>query len=159
VADKIWPAQNEAKLNAFYGAVGKNQTVITVPYTHVLAWEPQTKLTRISCNEKVAKSVQQVIEAVLAHYGKDGIHDLGLDLFGGCLNVRKMRGGTSWSMHSWGIALDYDPDNNQLKWGRDRATFAKPAYEKWWSIWEGAGWCSLGRRKNYDWMHVQAALI
>ena len=62
VADNIWPAQNEAKLNAFYGAVGKNEMRITVPYTHVLAWEPQTKVTRISCNEKVTKSVQQVLK-------------------------------------------------------------------------------------------------
>ena len=44
------------------------------------------------------------------------IHRLRLDVWGGCLNVRKMRGGTRNSMHSWGIALDYDPQNNQLKW-------------------------------------------
>jgi hypothetical protein len=159
VRDHIWPAQTEAKLIAFYGNVGTNQTTITVPYPHLIAWERQKRVTKITCHKKVAASLQQVLENVRAHYGVDGIHDLGLDLYGGCLNVRRMRGGTAWSMHAWGIALDYDPEKNQLKWGRDRATFAKPAYEAWWRIWEAEGWCSLGRRKNFDWMHVQAARI
>ena len=87
------------------------------------------------------------------------IHRLRLDVWGGCLNVRKMRGGTRNSMHSWGIALDYDPQNNQLKWGSDRATFAQPDYNKWWEFWEEEGWVSLGRTRNYDWMHVQAAKL
>lgn len=159
VRGNVWPPQTEAKLIAFYGNVGTNQTQIVVPYPHRIAWEPQRKVTKITCHKKVAPSLQRVLGRVLAHYGRDGVRDLGLDLFGGCLNVRRMRGGTAWSTHAWGIALDYDPENNQLKWGRDRATFAKPAYEKWWQIWEAEGWSSLGRRKNYDWMHVQAARI
>ena len=76
---------------------------------------------------------------------------------GGCLNVRRMRGGTRWSTHSWGIAMDYDPEQNQWKWGRDRATLALPEYDAWWRLWEEEGWTSLGRTKNFDWMHVQAA--
>ena len=84
---------------------------------------------------------------------------LRLDRWGGCLNVRKMRGGSSWSMHAWGIAIDFDPDRNQLKWGRDRAVFARPDYDAWWRCWEDEGWTSLGRTKNYDWMHVQAARL
>jgi hypothetical protein len=60
-------------------------------------------------------------------------------------------------MHSWGIAIDFDPMRNQLKWGRDKARLAKPDAKKFWQAWERQGWVSLGRRKNYDWMHVQAA--
>ena len=82
-----------------------------------------------------------------------------LDLWGGCLNVRKMRGGSRYSMHSWGIAIDYDPGKNRLKWGRDRAAFAKPEYDTWWRLWEEEGWVSLGRTRNFDWMHVQAAKL
>ncbi|MCH7410937.1 hypothetical protein MM239_16125 [Belliella sp. DSM 111904] len=62
-------------------------------------------------------------------------------------------------MHSWGIAIDFDPSNNQLKWGRDMATFAGPEYHAWWDIWESEGWVSLGRLRNFDWMHVQAASL
>ena len=82
---------------------------------------------------------------------------LGIDLWGGCLNVRQMRGGSSWSMHSWGIAIDFDPDRNQMEWGRDKARLAKPDCETFWKIWEEEGAISLGRSRNFDWMHVQFA--
>ena len=73
--------------------------------------------------------------------------------------VRELRWLHQRAMHSWGIAIDYDPDNNALHWGRDRASFALPAYDKWWDYWEAEGWVSLGRAKNFDWMHVQAARV
>jgi hypothetical protein len=154
-----WPVENEAKLIQFYGQPGTNQTTITVPYPHFLSWDPSAKVSKIGCHKKVGRSIQRVLEKVLAHYGRAGIRDLRLDVFGGCFNKRKKRGGSSWSMHAWGIALDYDPANNQLKWGRDRASFASPAYDKWWACWEDEGWCSLGRLRNFDWMHVQAARL
>jgi len=84
------------------------------------------------------------------------IKELRLDLFGGCLNVRKMRGGSSWSMHSWGIAVDLDPDKNQLTWGKDRASFAKSEYDPFWKIVADEGWTSLGKAENRDWMHFEA---
>jgi hypothetical protein len=143
----------------FYGEVGQNQTRVHVPYTHRLSWEKTTRVNSFSCHEKVHDSLLRVLNRVLDHYGPERIRELQLDLWGGCLNVRKMRGGTRWSMHSWGIALDYDPERNQLKWGRDRAAFAKPEYDRWWQFWEEEGWVSLGRSRNFDWMHLQAAKL
>lgn len=152
-----WPT--EKGLNSFYGRVGTNQVMLTLPYKHRLAWDLTKKVTRTSCNKKVAESLERVLTKVRDHYGEDGIRDLRLDHFGGCLNVRKKRGGTSYSTHSWGVALDYDPSRNGLHVGRDKATFALPDYEKWWEFWEAEGWLSLGRAKNYDWMHVQAVRL
>ncbi len=154
-----WPPENEPKLRSFYGEPGAHQTTIILPYPHFLSWDTSAKLTKIGCHKKVGPSIQRVLEKVHAHYGTSGIRDLRLDVFGGCFNKRKKRGGSSWSTHAWGIALDYDPDNNQLKWGRDRAVFSRPAYDKWWLCWEEEGWCSLGRLRNFDWMHVQAARL
>jgi len=65
-----------------------------------------------------------------------------------------MRGGSKWSTHGWGIAIDYDSDGNQLKWGSCKAAFAKAQYDDWWGIWEEEGWLSLGQAKNYYWMHI-----
>ena len=84
---------------------------------------------------------------------------LGLDLFGGSLNVRKMRGGNNWSVHAWGAAIDFDPARNQLRWDSSKARLGKLDAERFWRIWEEAGWTSLGRTKNYDWMHVQAVQL
>ncbi len=151
-----WPLQEETSMNSFYGEVGKNQVRLQLPYPHRLSWDKRKIVNSIFCNEKVHDSLHKILTNVLNYYGIDEIRRLRLDLWGGCLNVRKMRGGTKWSTHSWGIAMDYDPDNNRLKWGRDQASFAKPEYDKWWEFWETEGWTSLGRSKNYDWMHIQA---
>jgi hypothetical protein len=154
-----WPEQNESLLVDFYGAPGTNQVKLSLPYPHRLAWDLRKSVHSFSCHAKVHDSALRVLTRVFDHYGLERIKELHLDRWGGCLNVRKMRGGTKWSMHSWGIAIDYDPDRNKLKWGRDRAVFARPEYDAWWRFWEEEGWLSLGRSKNYDWMHVQAARL
>lgn len=154
-----WPVQNEPALNAFFGTVGTNQKQLQLPYPHRLSWDLTKTVHSFSCHEKVHDSTHRVLTKVVNHYGMERIRELRLDRWGGCLSVRKMRGGSSWSMHSWGIAIDYDPDRNQLKWGRDRAAFAQPEYDAWWRFWEEEGWVSLGRTRNYDWMHVQAAKL
>jgi len=154
-----WPLQNEAELNNFYGNVGTNQLSLALPYPHRVAWDLKTTINSYQCNAKVHDSAKRVLQRVFDHYGIDKIKELRLDRWGGCLNVRQMRGGTQWSMHSWGIAIDYDPDNNPLKCGRDKATFARPEFDAWWRFWEEEGWTSLGRTKNYDWMHVQATKL
>ena len=155
-----WPQQSpEQNLTRYYGNVGENQTKINLPYPHKLSWKTGQIINRFHCHEKVHDSLHRVLSRVLDSYGLEEIKKLRLDLWGGCLNVRKMRGGSSFSMHSWGIAIDYDPVRNNLRWGRDRAAFAKPEYETWWKLWEEEGWISLGRMRNFDWMHVQAAKL
>lgn len=155
--DTRWPTQSQ--VSSFYGGVGENQTRINLPYEMKLAWNTRQKVTRMTCHQKVAEPMQYIFEAALDHYGLDGIQELRLDYFGGSLNVRKMRGGSRYSMHSWGIAVDLDPVNNQLRWGRDRATFARAEYEPFWQIVESTGAISLGRLRNFDWMHWQFARI
>jgi hypothetical protein len=55
--------------------------------------------------------------------------------------------------------VDWDPANNKLKWGKDKATLAGPEYDFWWQCWEEEGAVSLGREQNRDWMHVQFARL
>ena len=142
---------------AFYGEVGQNMTQIVLPYQMKLAWDEGVIVKKMSCNEKCAESLHTIFEKTLKIYGQKDIQKLRLDLFGGCVNVRRMRGGSSWSIHSWGAAVDLDPDNNLLKWGKDKASFAKKEYNDFWKIVENEGWTSLGRARNFDWMHFQAA--
>lgn len=155
-----WPSQTpQESLVKFYGGVGENQISVEVPYPHKLSWNKATVIQRFQCHEKVGDSLQRVLSRVLNHYGMEEIQRLRLDLWGGCLNVRKMRGGSHYSLHSWGIAVDYDPERNRLKWGRDRAHFARPDYDTWWRLWQEEGWVGLGRHRNFDWMHIQAAKL
>jgi len=150
-----WPREREV-LN-FYGPVGQNQVLLELPYPMKIAWNTKQTVTKMSCHEKVHDSLRVIFANTLAAFGQGTIEDLGLDMFGGCLNVRAKKGGRAYSMHSWGIAVDLDPENNQLRWGRPKAMFSHPEYEPFWRIVENEGWVSLGREKNYDWMHFQAA--
>jgi len=154
-----WPKQDYNSMVNFYGPVGENQTQLEVPYKLKLAWAPSTTLTKVTCHQKVAKSLYTIFENTLKTYGDKEISKLRLDIFGGILNVRKMRGGSSWSIHSWGAAMDLDPDNNQLRWGKDKASFAKPVYNDFWKIVEAEGWVSLLKERNMDAMHIQAARL
>ncbi len=155
-----WPKQApEDNIFDFFGEVGKNQVRIELPYPHKIAWKTTSIINSFFCHEKVHDSLQRVLSRVLDIYGLEEIKRLRLDYWGGCLNVRRMRGGKKYSTHSWGVAIDYDPARNRLKWGRDRAAFARPEYDNWWRIWADEGWVSLGRTRNFDWMHVQAVKI
>jgi len=154
-----WPVQYTPEFDAFYGSKGTDLVRLHLPYPHRLAWDVKTVVNSFSCHKKVHDSMLRVLTNVLNYYGTEKIVELRLDLWGGCYNERAIRGGTKWSMHSWGIAVDFDPTRNKLQWGRDKASFAHPVYEKWWQFWEDEGWISLGRERNFDWMHVQAAKL
>jgi hypothetical protein len=160
MAMTAWPKQDYASMVKFFGPVGENQTQIAVPdgYPMKLAYEPFTPIRRITCHEKVAKSFESILKQTLAFYGP-GIKGTGLDLFGGCLNVRKKRGGTTWSIHAWGCAFDLDPDHNGLKTPWAKARFSGKLYVPFWEIVEGEGCVSLGRSWGKDAMHGQWARL
>lgn len=161
-----WPT--EAGVTAYYGPHGATDwsrpppklVKVPSPYTFKIAWNKAEKRSYLWAHEKTAESLARVLQNVMAHYGGEAISALSLDIFSGDYNPRLKRGSASqWSMHSWGIAYDFDDQNNQLSWGADRAKFAREEYVPFWNIWEAEGWVSLGRSQNRDWMHVQAARL
>lgn len=154
----VWPRQSE--MIKFYGQPGTNQTMLVSPYPLYLDWDAKTKISKFSIHEKCHDSALRVMNRVLSHYGPEQINALGLDQFGGCLNVRKMRGGSAWSMHSWGAAIDWDADRNPLRATAKTARFSLfPELHRFLDLWEEEGWTSLGRERDYDWQHVQAARL
>lgn len=154
-----WPS--EAEMGTFYGEVGKNQSSVMLPtgYGMVLAWDPSVTIHRFSCHKHCAPAFTELFTRTLSHYGPGGVRDLRLNLFGGCLNVRKKRGGSTWSTHAWGAAIDLDPDHNALRTSAPEAAFSRPEYDPFWDIVDSLGLVSLGREKDFDWMHIQAATI
>lgn len=130
-------------------------TTIELPYPMKLAWDRTTFVRRMSCHKLLAGKFKAVFEDILKHYGLAEIERLQIDIFGGCFNYRKMRGGSDWSKHSWGIAIDLDPARNKLKESSKTARFARPEYKPMIDIFYKHGFISLGREKNYDWMHFE----
>lgn len=151
-----WPRDVDAEMQAFYGAVGEGTTQITPPYQLYYDGKPIKKIT---IHELLVNPVMGALSDVLKAYGPDEIKRLKLDRFDGCLNVRKKRGGSSWSVHSYAAALDFGAEWNSLHMDHTQALFAKAEYEAWWRAWERQGAISLGRARDFDWMHVQFARL
>lgn len=152
----------EAQLIAKYGNPNKTGTGyltwLNLPYPMYLNWENQTCIRRIQCHKLVVDSLKAIFTDILNHYGIDEIKRLQLDDYGGCFNYRYMRGSTTkLSVHSWGVAIDLDPDRNLLKETAKTARFARPEYKAMIDIFYKHGWESLGREENRDWMHFQVA--
>lgn len=139
-----------------YGEPGESGLItITLPYPMRLAWDKKTKVTTMRCHRLVADNFLRVFKDLLKEYGLEKIQELGIDIYGGCYNLRKMRGGNELSKHSWGIAIDLDPERNSLRETDKTARFARPEYTKMIDIFYKNGFLSLGREKNYDWMHFE----
>jgi hypothetical protein len=134
---------------------GSYLTTINLPYPMRLAWDKNTVVTKMRCHKLAADAFAGVFADLLKHYGLAELQRLGIDLFGGCFNFRAMRGGSDWSRHSWGIAIDLDPERNLLRESKKTARFARPEYKPMIDIFYKHGFVSLGIEKDYDWMHFE----
>jgi hypothetical protein len=156
-SQKDWPRQQDVV--EFFGTPANPRCTAGKVVPPVAMYYGKQVVRSFACHELVEKPMQTIFDETVRHFGEAEFRRLRLDQFSGCFNPRKMRGGSSWSMHSWGIAVDLDQANNQLNWGRDKALFAKPEYIPFWNIVEGQGALSLGRARNFDWMHFQFARL
>ena len=149
---------NETQIIEKYGQPGDPDNLISIvlPYPMRVAWDLTKTVTKIQCHKLIAVPLLAVFSDLLAHYGYNEINRLGIDLFGGCVNIRLQRGSkTKWSRHAWGIAIDLDPARNTLKETKKTARFARPEYKPMIDIFYKHGFVGLGREKNYDWMHFE----
>lgn len=155
-----WPRQKDVP--EFFGPAGSPRCTagkVDLPIPFRIAWNKRQKIRRFSCHELVAVPMTAIFENAVRHYGEKEYRRLELDLFGGCYNYRKMRGGRSLSMHAYGIATDLNPEKNQLRWGADRAQFAQPEYQPFWKIVMDQGGVPAGYAWGKDWMHFQFARL
>jgi hypothetical protein len=147
-----------AQIEKKYGVAdpkGGYLKTIDLPYPMRLAWDTKTVVKKMRCHKLVADAFLAVFNELLEAYGHEEIVKLGIDLFGGCFEYRKMRGGSNISRHSWGIAIDLDPSRNLLKETARTARFARPEYKLMIDIFYRHGFLSYGVEKNFDWMHFE----
>lgn len=149
---------NDAQIIEKFGQPGNtdNFTTIPLPYPMRIAWDTKVRVQKMQCHELAADAFTNVFNQLLSHYGLQELQKLGIDLFGGCVNVRLMRGSkTKWSRHAWGIAIDLDPARNGLKTKKPIAQFSKVEYKAMMDIFYSNGFLNYGIEKDYDWMHFE----
>lgn len=159
VAATKWPRQKDVE--KFFGKPADKNNLVYMKFAYPmrLAWDLDTIVARTMCHKLVKEPMERIFERTLGHYTLPEIKRLRLDRFGGCYNPRRMRGGTSWSMHAWGIAIDIDPERNPLRATRATATLDGREYDDFWKFVYDEGAISLGRERDFDWMHFQFARL
>lgn len=139
-----------------YGQPGdpENLAVISLPYPMRIAWDKSHFVSKMQCHKKLTGKFQSVFEELLKVYGLDKLRELEIDIFGGCYNLRQMRGSkTKWSRHAWAIAIDLNPEKNGLKTAWANSQFSKPEYNSIIDIFYKNGFINYGKELNRDAMH------
>ena len=155
----MWPSQAEVRTGrSIFGKAGDESNLVNVKPAYQLYFEGKTVST-VRVHKLIAKHVEEAFREIAEAYTAEEIHKLGLDDYSGSFNYRKTASGASLSMHAWGIALDFAAGKNAYHQSKKSASLARPECEKFWKIWESHGAFSLGRERDYDWMHLQFASL
>lgn len=147
-----WPASDPASLRKFYGEPGdeKQLTVITFPFP-IFYQGKQVETTRV--HKKCADSLLRILSAIHNKYGNDrDIMEEAQD-YAGIFSFRKKTGGSSYSLHAYGAAIDLDPgDNSYGSAWPVKADMPIEIMEEF----AREGWLPAGAFWGYDAMHFQA---
>jgi hypothetical protein len=111
----------------------------------------------VRCHWRVASSFTGALETIRdkASNDIDLLQEWGITIFGGSYNYRLMRGLNTLSMHSYGIAFDFDPERNALN-DPNPHFLGIPEVREAWEL-QDATWGGLFTRP--DGMHWQFATI
>jgi len=159
-----WPAQRDT--DKFYGnprgsdgaasAKWERANIVRLrpPWPIVTSWDDKP-VQGIRIHRLCADSLSQILGVIWEAAGRDiaTIQQWGMHLHGGGYTYRLMRGSNRLSMHSWGCAVDFDPERNG--YGDKTPYFAQcPAVLQ---AFAQEGWTWGGVWTKPDGMHWQAA--
>jgi hypothetical protein len=118
---------------------------LPLPFALPLSWDISRSVKQVTCHRLLVPILTRVF---------DDLQNAGLESkltsFGGCFAFRPQRTGTKLSAHSWGIAIDLNPETNQQGTAGNMdpqivAVFRQAGFE-WGGRWQG---------KKRDPMHFQ----
>jgi hypothetical protein len=107
----------------------------------------KTVPTKIYCNRDMVAPLSKAFYNLI-----DRRRDHELKTWDGCFNIRKKRGLTSMSLHSWGVAVDVNAAWN----GLGKPSTMSPEFVKCWT---DAGFEWGGKWARIDAMHYQLAKL
>jgi hypothetical protein len=127
-----------------------NLIVVPLPYQMRLSWQPTTYVQRVQCHRLIAPALIDALQEIGRGHSPEWLHAAELDYWAGCFNFRPQRSGAQLSTHSWGIAVDVNPQLGGLGEPPQMPDFIVDAFEV-----RGFEWG--GRWKRPDGQHFQGA--
>lgn len=116
-----------------------------LPFPIPLSWDQSKSVTRLYCHRKLIP----IFESVFSTIRTSGLSKH-VKTYGGCYAFRRKRTNMALSTHSWGIAIDMNPETNSLGAKGDLHTSIVEVFESAGFIW-GGRWAGSGK----DPMHFQ----
>lgn len=154
-----WPTQAEVRSGkSIFGKAGDVANLVNIVPPYPLYFEGREVKT-IRVHKLIKNAVLEALNKIKNAYTPAQIHTYGLDDYSGSFNYRPTASGKSLSMHAWGIALDFAAASNGYSTHSPYASLSRPECRAFWEAWESVGAVSLGRARDYDWMHLQFAAL
>lgn len=157
---------HQREVAKFYGDPNRGEaymrsrlTTIQLPFRMRIDYNLNQRTSKMTVHEKCAPSLYDAMVKVHDEYGITEMKRLGIDRYAGGFNYRKMRGGSSWSMHAYGCAVDFFARPNGLRMKCPQALFCGPEYRRFLDIMEAHNWLPAIRLWGADAMHFQQATI
>jgi len=149
-----FPKADQASLKRFYGDPAKGEVeprLVPIDVTGMGIQYSGKPVTKINVHERCADSLLAALRAITALPDSDGRWVL--RKYAGVYNHRPMRGGTNWSLHAYGAAIDLAPDTNGLRahWPTNSDMPIEVMEE-----FARQGWKSAGAFWSRDAMHHEA---
>ena len=119
--------------------------VVPLPFPLRLAWDHSKAVSSFRCHRRLVGIFADVFERIVAVGLASKVTS-----FGGCFTYRLQRTGAKLSTHSWGIAIDLNPETNALGCAGDMDPGVVRVFRDFGFEW-GGGWVGHGR----DPMHFQ----
>ncbi len=147
-----WPKSDRASIEAFYGLPGDESNLVSFEFPYPMYYGGK-RVLRSRCHKKIKDSLLRVLTAIGDRYGEAKAIMEEAEDYGGIFNFRMKRGGGNLSLHSWGIAIDLDADDNMF---RDHWPMKADMPLEIMECFAREGWLSAGAFWGYDAMHHQA---
>lgn len=147
-----WPYQDQSSLRKFYGSPGDENNLVTFEFPFPMYYEGK-KVTKSRCHKKVKDSLLRVLTNIGKSYGTQREIMEEAEDYSGIYNYRLKRGGSTYSLHAWGAAIDLDADDNSFK---DAWPIKADMPLEIMEFFAKEGWTSAGAFWGYDAMHMQA---
>jgi hypothetical protein len=147
-----WPKSDQGSLREFYGRPGDESNLVTIEFPYRMLYDGKA-VSKTRVHKKCAESLLRILKGIQGRFNDaPDIVDEATD-YGGCYNFRLKRGGTTYSLHAWGAAIDLDADDNSF---RDNWPMKSDMPLEILEEFAKEGWTSAGPWWGYDSMHHQA---